>query len=142
MADLPLWVQELWPMWQQRARLGPGAIEFLGRVETWYTDHPRVQHCRSSRVVSLGSDPTAWQADLTRAWGDFVLPQFDLTFVLIDPMTDDQAPNLVAQLLLIQRPEPFSRSIIVTVSDSAVQRGMPRSSALVTSDRVRSTGCF
>ena len=137
MDDLPNWIQELWPRWQQRAQLGPGAVEFLGRVETWYTDHQRVQHCLTSRIVTLGPDPTEWQADLLRAWGDFVLTNFDVTFVLVDPMTDDPAPNIVAQILLLQRPEPFSRSIIVTVYDSAIQRGMPRSCAIVTGDRVR-----
>lgn len=137
MAELPSWVQELWPIWQQFARPGPGAVEYMARVETWYTDHRRVQHCLSSRIVILGADPSAWVNDILAAWRDFVLPGFDIQITAVLPMTDDQAPNICAQLLLIQRPDPFSRSIIVTISDTAVQRGLPQSCAIVAVDHVR-----
>lgn len=137
LTDLPSWVQELWPIWQQSARPGPGAVEYLARVETWYTDHSRVQHCLSSRIVVLGSDPSSWVTDILAAWRDLVVPGFDIQIVAVLPMTEDQAPNICAQLLLIQRPDRFSRSIIVTVSDSAVQRGLPQSCAIVAGDHVR-----
>ena len=137
LADLPSWAQELWPIWRQSARPGPGAVEYIARVETWYTDHSRVQHCLSSRIVVLGSDPSSWVNDILAAWRDLVLPAFDIQIVAVLPMTDDQAPNICAQLLLIQRPDRFSRSIIVTVSDTAVQRGLPQSCAIVAGDHVR-----
>ena len=137
MADLPSWVQELWPIWQDFARPGPGAVEYLARVETWYTDHSRVQHCLSSRIVVLGSDPTSWVTDMVAAWRDLILPGHDVQIVAVQPMTDDQAPNICAQLLLIQRPDPFSRSVIVTISDTAAQRGIPQSWAIVAADHVR-----
>ena len=137
LADLPSWIQELWPIWQQFARPGPGAVEYMARVETWYTDHSRVQHCLSSRIVILGADPTSWVTDILAAWRDLVLPGHDIQIVAVLPMTDDQAPNICAQLLLIQRPDPFLRSIIVTISDTAVQRGLPQSCAVVAGDHVR-----
>ena len=107
LADLPSWVQELWPIWRQSARPGPGAVEYMARVETWYTDHSRVQHCLSSRIVVLGSDPSSWVTDILAAWRDLVVPGFDIQIVAVLPMTDDQAPNICAQLLLIQRPDRF-----------------------------------
>ena len=42
--------------------------------------------------------------------------------------------------MLIQRPDPHQRSIVVTVAGTAVQRGLPRSIAIVAGDRVHLHG--
>ena len=91
-------------------------------------------------MVTLGGDPSSWLHDLLHAWRDLVLPGLETTIVLVDPMAVDQAPNSVAQLLPIQRPDPFSKFVIITLSDTAVQRGLPRSCAIVTGDRVHLHG--
>ncbi|CAL1174092.1 unnamed protein product, partial [Cladocopium goreaui] len=42
--DLPTqseFIQELWELWTAHATLGPGFIEPLGKIESWYTDHVR-----------------------------------------------------------------------------------------------------
>ena len=138
--EAPRWLQQLWPIWQGGASLGPGGVEFMARVETWYADHRRIQTCYSSRVVILGSDTVNWHQDLARAWADVLDPAFAVEFALIHPRTVDARPQAIAQILLIQRPDPFQRSIIVTVSDTAVQRGLPSSRAVVVADRVRMHG--
>ena len=138
--EAPRWLQQLWPIWQGGASLGPGGVEFMARVETWYTDHRRIQTCYSSRVVILGSDTVNWHQDLARAWADVLDPALAVEFALIHPRTVDARPQAIAQILLIQQPDPFQRSIIVTVSDTAVQRGLPSSRAVVVADRVRMHG--
>ena len=138
--ELPTWIQELWPLWQQSARPGPGAVEFFAHVETWYTDHGRVQQCLSSRIVTLGADPTAWVAEIMHEWRDYMLAGVDTRIVAVDPATDDRAPNVFARLMLIQRPGRFQRSIVVTISDMAVELGLPHSCAIVASDHVRLHG--
>lgn len=95
LAALPQWIQDLWPTWQQAARVGLGAVDFLANVETWYTDHGRIQQCLSSRIITLGSDPTSWVADILHH--DLLIDGVDTQIVAVDPMADDQrltfAPN-------------------------------------------------
>jgi len=134
--DHPQWVQDLVPIWQQNAQPGPAGVEMLARVETWYTDHLRMQNCFQSRIVILAADFTTWHQDLVRAWSEVVIPHFEVDIHLVYPTTADVAAGAVAQLVLVQRPDQFQRSIIVTVADTALQRGMPRSRAVVATDRV------
>ena len=136
----PQWVQDLMPVWRARARPGPAGMELLAKVETWYTDHPRVQRCYHSRTVILSPDFTEWHAEIKRAWSDVVLDDFDLHFALVYPATVDIAPDVIAQILLVQRPDPYQRSIVVTVADTAVQRGIPISQAVVAEDRIHLHG--
>ena len=132
----PLWVQDLLPLWQQQASPGPAGVEMLARVETWYTDHPRMQDCFQSRIVILAADFTTWHQDLVRAWSDVVIPHFEVEVHLVYPTTADVATGAIAQLVLVQRPDQFQKSVVVTIADTAVQRGMPRSRAVVATDRV------
>ena len=50
------WLRQLHEHWSIYATLGPGHVEMLGRVETWFTDHLNFQRCYCTRVVVLGSD--------------------------------------------------------------------------------------
>ena len=90
--------------------------------------------------VTLGADPTSWVSDILHRWRDLVLEDFEVQIAAIDPMTDDQAPNVFAQLLLIQRPDRFMRPVIVTIPNTAVQRGLLHSCAVVASAHVRLHG--
>jgi len=132
----PQWVQDLVPIWQQQASPGPAGVEMLARVETWFTDHLRMQNCFQSRIVILAADFTTWHQDLVRAWSEVVIPQFEVEIHLVYPTPVDAASGVIAQLILVQRPDQFQRSVIVTIADTALQRGMPRSRAVVATDRV------
>ena len=131
-----VWIQDLVPIWQQNARPGPGGTVPYARVETWYTDHLRMQDCFQSRIVILEADPTTWHQDMLRAWSDVVIPQFEVDIHLVYPTTADMAQGTIAQLVLVQRPDQFQKSIVITIADTALQRGMPRSRAVVAIDRV------
>ena len=132
----PQWVQDLLPIWHQNAQPGPAGVEMLARVETWFTDHLRMQDCFQSRIVILAADFTTWYQDITRAWSEVIIPQFEVEIHLVYPTTVDVAAGAVAQLILVQRPDQFQKSIVVTIADTALQRGMPRSRAVVATDRV------
>ena len=132
----PQWIQDLVPIWQQQAQPGPAGAERHARVETWFTDHLRMQNCFQSRIVILEADFATWHQDIVRAWSEVVLPQFDVEIHLVYPTTVDAAQGVIAQLVLVQRPDQFQRSVIVTIADTALQRGMPRSRAVVATDRV------
>ena len=136
----PQWIQDLMPVWRARANPGPAGMELLAKVDTWYSDHPRVQRCFHSRIVILSPDFTDWHAEIKRAWADVVLEDFEIHFAWVYPATVDIAPDVIAQILLIQRPDPYQRSIVVTVADTAVQRGLPISQAVVVEDRVNLHG--
>ena len=92
--------------------------------------------CHQSRTVILAADFTTWHQDVVRAWSDIVIPQFEVDIHLVYPTTPDVAQGVIAQLMLVQRPDQFQRSIVVTISDTEIQRGLPRSRAIVDSDRV------
>ena len=134
--DHPLWIQDLIPLWQQHAHPGPAGATLHARVETWYTDHLRMQDCFQSRIVILEADPTTWHQTIVRAWSEVVLPQFEVDIHLVYPTTADMAQGTIAQLVLVQRPDQFQRSVIITIADTALQKGMPRSRAVVATDRV------
>lgn len=134
--EQPQWIQELFPIWQQQAQPGPAGVEMLARVETWFTDHLRMQDCFQSRIVILAADFTTWYQDLLRAWSEVVLPQFGVEIYLVYPTTVDVAAGAIAQLILVQRPDQFQKSIVITIADTGLQRGIPRSRAVVATDRV------
>ena len=128
----PQWVRDLMAVWRARARPGPAGMELLAKVETWYTDHLRVQECFQSRIVILSAEFAEWQAEIKRAWADLVLDDY---FALVDIARD-----VIAQIMLVQRPDPCQGSIVITVAETAVQRGLPRSQAIVVGDRVHLHG--
>eukprot|EP00435_Cladocopium_sp_Y103_P007844 s1133_g2.t1 len=129
-------VQELFPLWQDAARPGPGNVEMLARVETWFLDHVSMQRSQHTRIGILSPDYTQWENDLVRLWNDFRIPGADLQFAFVDPTPADCAANVLGQIMLIQRADPRQTSIVVTLSDSHVAHGQPRSIALVMPQRI------
>eukprot|EP00435_Cladocopium_sp_Y103_P074980 s16_g52.t2 len=129
-------VQELFPLWQDAARPGPGNVEMLARVETWFSDHVNMQRSQHTRIAVLSPDYTQWENDLVRLWSDFRVPGTDMQFALVDPTPADIAANALGQISLIQRADPRQSSVIVTLSDSNVASGQPRSIALVMAQRI------
>eukprot|EP00435_Cladocopium_sp_Y103_P040557 s3265_g11.t1 len=130
------WIRELYSIWNRLATIGPGHVERLARLETWFSDHVNLQQSHVTRMAILGSDVSRWERQLKLLWRDHLVPEAPLEFHLVDPLPEDAASNTMGQLILVQRPDRFQRSIIISVYDNWYDRGMSHSQAYVTVDRV------
>ena len=117
-------VQELWDLWTAHATLGPGEVELLGRVETWYTDHHRHLRCMSPRLVILPREYSTWERLILQEWRDVRLLDSDTHFHLVYPTPEDRAPGVFAQIVIVQQPREITKSLVISVydSDREVQR--------------------
>ena len=59
-----------------------------------------------------------------------------MEFHLVTPLPEDVSGQVIGQLVLVQRPQRFQRSIILSIYDSAYDRGLAHSLALVMADRI------
>ena len=134
--ELDPWIQRLYEAWNRLATIGPGAMERLGRVETWFTDHLTFQRCYHTRIAVLGPDAHRWEDQLRRLWRQYIIADAVLEFHLVEPLPDDASGQTVGQLILVQRPQRFQRSIVVSIHDSEYDSGRAHSHALVMGDRV------
>eukprot|EP00435_Cladocopium_sp_Y103_P009387 s2455_g2.t1 len=134
--DMPPWIRELYSTWHRLAVVGPGHVERLARLETWFSDHVNLQQSHYTRIAILGSDISHWERQLKLLWRDHLIPDAPLEFHLVDPLPEDAASQVIGQLLLVQRPDRFQRSIIISTYDNWYDRGMAHSQAYVTVDRI------
>ena len=130
------WVRELYEHWDRLATIGPGAVERIGRLETWFTDHLNYQRCHHTRMAILGPDAHRWEDQIKHLWRQHILPGTSLEFHLVTPLPEDAAGQILGQLILVQRPQRFQRSIILSIYDSSYDRGLAHSLALVMGDRI------
>ena len=130
-APLPDFEAELVPHWRAQATEGPGGMERVATVVSWYNDHHRNPLCAHPRVVQLFEDPFEWRALLTRAWIDLIDPAIDVHFFVVNPRPLYGAAEVAAHVILVQRPLADFKSVHVAVLDDAVQSGYPRQWALI-----------
>ena len=135
----PQWVQEIWEKWTSTADAIPSDQHAVIRVETWLTNPRGWQRCESSRIAELSPDFRSWERELLTTWVDRTNPSLPTHFAVVHPVPEDANPIAIAQLIIEQQPEPFSKSVVVTVYDSG-RSGRPHSLALVVSDRMDITG--
>eukprot|EP00435_Cladocopium_sp_Y103_P032318 s136_g8.t1 len=134
--DLHPWVRTVHEAWSAHATLGPGGVERLGRLETWFTDHLSFQRCHFTRMAVLGGDFSHWEHEIRVLWRDRILNGAVLEFHWVEPLPEDAAAQSIGQLILVQRPVRFQRSLVISIYDSGYDRGMAHSAAVVMTDRV------
>eukprot|EP00435_Cladocopium_sp_Y103_P055117 s146_g18.t1 len=105
------WVRSIYAAWNAQATIGPGGVERLGRLETWFSDHLNFQRCHFTRIAVLGGDFARWEQELRILWRDHVLPGAVLEFHVVDPLPEDAATQIIGQLILVQRPVRYQRSL-------------------------------
>ena len=129
--DLPWFEQQLFPLWDIRAQLGPGGMERSTTVMTWYNDHQHHPLCDDPREVQLFEDVLEWRTLLQRTWLDRVDMSEEIHFFVVNPPPywDDTA--VAAHIVLVQRPNPNFKSLHVSVMDDFVARGYPRTWVLM-----------
>ena len=134
--DQPAWVQDIWEKWTEGIQADGGDVHNGPRLETWFTNPRRWTRCEQSRVVVLSTNFHQWERELLAAWtdrADFSLPT---QFAIVFPTPPDADQTVQEQLVIEQQSEPFSRSIVVTVCDTARNSGRHGSLAMVVSDRL------
>ena len=130
------WVQVLLDAWHADAFAGPHGTNHRAKIETWFTDHWNYQRCYNSRPAFLADNFHQWEQQLRQVWQDRILIGAPLEFHLIHPAPEDSDINVVGHLILVQRPVPFQRSIIVSVHDNDYDQGRAHSMAIVSGDLV------
>lgn len=130
------WVQDVYEAWQGGAVIGPGGVEMLARLETWFTDHTNYQRCYHSRIAVLANDFSNWETQLRHLWRERLVLGAPLEFFMVSPLPEDAAGQIIGQLMIVQRPVRFDRSLVVSIYDSAYDQGRAHSHALVAGDRV------
>ena len=130
----PALLQDLYPIWLNFPDV---EVEEEGRVlyaQTWYTDHLYYPRCEAPRPVRLLHDPWAWAEAIAQAWDDRLDPDspFDLYLVRPQPRralgSGDQA---VPHVLIVQHPQPLTRSIHIFHIEAGASATTASSLALV-----------
>ena len=134
--DQPAWVQDLWEKWTETIHETGGDVQNGPRLETWFTNPRRWTRCEQSRVVVLSSNFHQWERELLAVWPDRADRALPTQFAIVFPNPPDADQTVQEQLVIEQQSEPFSRSIVVTVCDTARSSGRHGSLALVVSDRL------
>ena len=127
LAEQSTFVQELWELWSAHAVLGPGAVEPLGKIETWFTDHHRHLRCLASRVVVLPREYTTWERLILREWQEVVRQGVEQTFHLVFPLPEDHAAGVFAQVIVVQEPVELTKSLVLSIYDSERSFQRPKS---------------
>jgi len=130
------WTRELYEHWNRLATIGPGAVERLGRLETWFTDHLSYQRCHHTRIAILGPDAQRWEEQIMHLWRQHILLGAPIEFHIVHPLPEDASGQIIGQLIVVQRPQRFQRSIVLSIYDSEYDRGLAHSLAMVMSDRI------
>ena len=118
------------------AGVPPTADQQELRVETWFTDHARLQRCHIPRLVQLGPDFRTWEQQIRLEWIDHIDLRSEVEFYVVHPIPEDKDPTAVAQLILVQHADMRQSSIVLSIYDRAYDGGRPHSHAVVTADRV------
>eukprot|EP00435_Cladocopium_sp_Y103_P060210 s47_g22.t1 len=131
-----VFVQELDELWHAAAEQGHIQMDQRVRVESWFTDHMRHTRCHNSRITLLSSDSSAWERQLLDTWSDRAMDGVETDFAIVYPPTEDIAVNVIAQVVIVQRPQLDHRSLIITVYDSDPELEQPHTFALVLYERI------
>ena len=99
-------------------------------VMTWFVDHDWPRWSDDSRTVQLGADFTTWRSRLLEAWPDAIRSQRVLQFELASPLPVGTSQDIVAHVILVQRPRPMKRAILLTIVDDAATVWAPPTYAL------------
>ena len=134
--NFAIWVQTLHDAWYADAFAGPHGTDHRAKIETWFTDHVNYQRCYNSRPTFLADNFHQWEQQIRQVWQDRILHGVPLEFHLIHPIPEDSDVNVVGHLLLVQRPAPFQRSVIVSVHDNDYDQGRAHSMGIVSGDFV------
>ena len=85
LAAQPPFIRDLYEYWLDQATDGPGGIEQILRVQTWYLEGGYIRHNDECRMVVLGEEYWEWGRALQRRWIDLLYPDEDVDYVMATP---------------------------------------------------------
>ena len=110
-------IQDLFALWDETAF----AWEDEDRscpVIVWFVDHSWPHpHCAAPRTVRLFADVHDWRRHLWQAWLDQILPGHELEFNIVSPMPATADATVAAHVVIIQRPNDFWVTSVVSCFD-------------------------
>eukprot|EP00435_Cladocopium_sp_Y103_P062445 s1362_g24.t1 len=108
-ASQSTFVQDLWEKWTDHATPGPGNVELLAKVETWFTNHRAFHRCMVPRTVVLSREYSQWERQILAVWQDIAMPLVDTSFYLVYPKPEDADAGVFAQVVIVQFPDDALR---------------------------------
>ena len=132
----PIWVQDVWEKWVETLHESAIDPQRGPRLETWFTRPNKWSRCSVTRIVELSTNFHQWQQELLAAWHDKADASLPTEFAVVFPTPDDADRSAQEQIIIEQQPESFSKSVIVSVYDTSIDKGSPHSIAIVLSDRI------
>ena len=85
-------------------------------ILTWFNDHVRHQLCLLPRTVRLAGDSPGWLDAIAETWVDRLEAWESIEYYLITPQP---WTSLYIQVVLLQNPDPYERSVHISAADSA-----------------------
>ena len=129
--------QELWARFHLQTALNSTNMPETARIESWYLNHVTYHKCHSSRLTLLSTDFLRWREQIVNTWSDKVNNLNALTFDLVEPMPEDSATGIIAQLVLTEADMPLKKSAVLSVYDSEEDNERnPYTFALVLQSRI------
>ena len=130
-------IQNLYDAWLNLAVDGPGGLEAVLRVETWFLESGYIRHNDEHRDVVLGEDFWNWEHTFQRRWLDMINPAVDVDYVLVTPTPVTASSPTEIHLILSQLVREFECPSIVTTYDNGVLQGRPYTAAILLPAAVR-----
>ena len=104
-----------------------------GTVLVWFIDHQwEAPHCLAPRPVRLFPAFREWRTLLWQAWAEFIVLGTKLEYHLVTPKPPTIERNILAHVLLVQRPRPHWASFIISCFDARPPRPEARQLAITT----------
>ena len=126
-----VFTQELHDRWLDLAIAGPGGLEHILRVQTWYVEGGYIRHNDEQRTAILGEDYWEWERSLIARWRDMIDPNQDVDFVIVTPTLITAATPNELHIILSQQTRDFECPSLVTTCDNGVLRGAPYTAAIL-----------
>ena len=114
----PEFIQSLWDRFLSVQDVSTGNANVGCRIESWFLDHDAVLRCHTPRITLLPDDFLSWRQLLLNTWQDKLDGSDDIHIVVVDPLPEDAAVGILAQLIVTQRAVPVKRSSVLSVYDS------------------------
>ena len=131
LAAEPPFIRDLHKIWLDQSTDGPGGIEQILRVQTWYLEGSYIRHNDECRMVVLGEEYWEWERALQRRWIDLLYPDGEVDYVFVTPAPPTAATPTEIHIILYQRVRAFECPSIVTTYDNGILQGRPYTAAIL-----------
>ena len=109
-----------------------------GTVLVWFVDHQwDAPYCLAPRPVRLTPAFRDWRLHMWQAWAELIVPGTELEYHLVIPKPPTMERNIIAHVLLVQRPRLEWATIIVSCFDSTPPHPEVRQLAITTRNLIQ-----